>query len=108
MPLGYFLVLASLGLMLGTNSARADSVALRAVTVEFPNSDREFPPGPGSELVTNNCTACHSAGMILTQPVLTKATWLGEVNKMRSTYKAPIPDEYVEPIATYLASLPSR
>lgn len=44
--------------------------------------------------------------MILTQPTLTKATWLGEINKMRTTYEAPVADEDVEPIASYLAALP--
>ena len=106
MSLSRILALAGLAALLGTHDARADTVTLHPVAVELPGSDRALPPGPGAELVTNNCTACHSAGMILTQPTLTKATWLGEVKKMQATYKAPIPDEDVEPIVAYLAGLP--
>jgi len=53
----------------------------------------------------NNCTACHSPGMILNQPALTRAEWTGEVNKMRHTYKAPVAEEDVSAIVGYLASL---
>ena len=84
----------------------AATSALHAVSVSFPSSDHELPPGPGAELVTNSCTACHSAGMILTQPLLTKATWTAEVTKMQHTYKAPITDEDIAPIVAYLAALP--
>ena len=84
----------------------APSVGLRSVNVEFPSSDRAFPPGENVDVVTNNCTSCHSAGMILTQPKLTAATWTTEVNKMRHTYKAPVPDEAVPQIVAYLAALP--
>ena len=79
---------------------------LHAVKVEFPSDDRALPAGPGVDLVTQNCTACHSSGMILTQPQLTKATWTAEVTKMQHTYKAPVADADVEPIVAYLATLP--
>ncbi len=107
MPMSRSLIILGVILMasFGHRAALAEGPGLHAVAVELPGSDRELPAGPGAELVTNNCTACHSPGMILTQPALTKATWLAEVNKMRSTYKAPIADENVEPIVTYLASM---
>lgn len=85
---------------------QAKGISIKAVAVEFPSSDREFPPGPGAELVANNCVSCHSSGMILNQPALTKATWTAEVNKMVHTYKAPVADEDVAPIIAYLASMP--
>lgn len=86
--------------------AQAISFTLKPVAVEFPSSDRAFPPGPGAELVANNCVSCHSSGMILNQPTLTKATWTAEVNKMLHIYKAPVAEEDVAPIVTYLASMP--
>jgi hypothetical protein len=49
-----------------------------------------------------NCLSCHSAGMVLNQPPLPRATWEAEVNKMREAYKAPVPDEDVKPIVDYL------
>jgi hypothetical protein len=56
--------------------------------------------------VNNNCLVCHSAGMVLTQPRLPRAVWQAEVDKMRSTYKAPIAAEDVPAIVEYLAKLP--
>lgn len=85
---------------------QAHGINIKAVAVELPGSDREFPAGPGADLVANNCVACHSSGMILNQPTLTKATWTAEVNKMVHTYKAPVADEDVEPIIAYLSSMP--
>lgn len=37
---------------------------------------------------------------------LTAANWTTEVDKMRSPYKAPVPDEAVSQIVAYLAALP--
>ena len=85
--------------------ADGGGVRLRSVGFDLPASDRAFPDGPGAELVTNNCQSCHSPGMILNQPALTRAEWTGEVNKMLNTYKAPVAEQDVGAIVTYLASL---
>ena len=79
-------------------------VTLRSVKVDLPDSDRNF-EGPGADVVNTNCLACHSAGMVLTQPRLPRAVWQAEVDKMRSTYKAPIAAEDVSAIVDYLAKL---
>ena len=81
-------------------------VTLRSVNlVDFPNRDRQF-EGPGADVVNNNCLACHSAGMVLTQPRLPRAVWQDEVDKMRNTYKAPVDAADVSAIVDYLATLP--
>ena len=80
-------------------------VTLQSVKADLPDSDRNF-PGPGADVVNNNCLACHSAGMILTQPRLPRAVWQAEVEKMRNTYKAPVAAEDVPAIVDYLAKLP--
>lgn len=85
----------------------AASLELKSVTVDLPDSDRTFPPGPGSDAVTNNCLACHSAGMVLNQPMLSKAAWAAEVNKMITAYKAPVAPEDVGAIVDYLTGLQS-
>ncbi|MDP9096089.1 MAG: cytochrome c [Pseudomonadota bacterium] len=83
------------------------AVPLAAVAAaELPASDRIFPAGANVELVTANCVACHSPGMILNQPKLSAATWTAEVNKMRTVYKAPVAAEDVPNIVAYLAALP--
>jgi cytochrome c5 len=78
---------------------------LKSVNVDLPPGDRMFPERPGSEVANNNCLACHSAGMVLTQPALSKAQWHEEVEKMRNAYKAPIDPKDVDAIVDYLAGL---
>ncbi|MDB5397120.1 MAG: sulfite:cytochrome oxidoreductase subunit b precursor [Rhodospirillales bacterium] len=83
----------------------AIGLTLKSISVELPSSDRMFPAGPGSEAVNNNCLACHSAGMVLNQPALTKAAWSAEVHKMITVYKAPVSDEDAAAIVAYLTRL---
>ena len=78
---------------------------LKPVKVDLPDSDRMFPAGPGSDAINNNCLACHSAGMVLNQPALSKQAWAAEVHKMISNYRAPIAPEDVGPIVDYLTAL---
>ena len=87
------------------SAVSANGVTLRSVSVDNPDSDRTF-AGPGADVVNNNCLACHSAGMVLTQPRLPRAVWQAEVEKMRNTYKAPVDAEDVPAIVDYLANLP--
>jgi cytochrome c5 len=82
-----------------------DKLALKSVRVDLPNSDRTFPDGPGADVANNNCLACHSAGMVLNQPKMSKTQWEAEVNKMRTVYKAPIDHKDVTPIVDYLISI---
>ncbi|GJD67040.1 hypothetical protein MPEAHAMD_7239 [Methylobacterium frigidaeris] len=72
---------------------------------ELPGSERVFPAGPGAEVVNDNCLACHSAGMVLTQPKLSKAQWTETVNKMVHTYKAPVDPADVQAIVDYLSAM---
>src|SRR6202163_4309541 len=77
---------------------------LKSVKIDLPDSDKMF-EGPGSDAVNNNCLACHSAGMVLNQPALSKQAWAAEVNKMVTAYKAPVAPEDVGAIVDYLTSL---
>jgi cytochrome c5 len=61
--------------------------------------------GAGSEPVNNNCTACHSAEMVLAQPVLSKTVWQAEVTKMVKVYKASVSEEDIPAIVEYLSKL---
>ena len=80
-------------------------VTLKSLSVDLPESDREFPPGPGVEVAQTNCAACHSVGMVMNQPALSRATWETEVHKMVAVYKAPVSDEDAKTIVTYLDSI---
>ena len=66
-----------------------------------------FKPGTNLEVVQNNCTACHSADYIKTQPrgeKFKKDFWQAEVTKMIKVYGAPIDDADVSKIVDYLAA----
>ena len=61
----------------------------------------------GAGLFANNCTACHSADYVSTQPrgpKFKKDFWQAEVTKMIKVYGAPIDDADVGKIVDYLAA----
>jgi cytochrome c5 len=78
------------------------------VRVELPATDEPFPAGVGADIANSQCLICHSAGMVLTQPPLTKGEWRAEIMKMRSAYGAPIPDDQVDGLSEYLKSINGR
>ncbi len=87
-------------------AARAATLLeLKSVKIDLPDSDKMFPDRPGSDAINNNCLACHSAGMVLNQPALSKQAWAAEVSKMINNYKAPVAPEDVGPIVEYLTTL---
>jgi mono/diheme cytochrome c family protein len=85
-------------------NSSSNGVTLRSVNVEFPDSDRGFPGGDAADIITGNCTACHSPGMILNQPPLTAVQWQAEVNHMRNDFKAPVAEGDVAAIVAYLVA----
>jgi cytochrome c553 len=84
-----------------------DALVLKSVDVDLPFGDRVFPEGHGADAATSYCLVCHSAGMVLTQPAMPRSAWEAEVNKMRNAYKAPVPEDQVQTIVSYLAGLQS-
>lgn len=89
----------------GVSGADAGPFTVKSASVELPDSSRPFSPGPGMDTVTANCTGCHSSGMILNQPNLSRTAWEGEVKKMVSVYKAPVEASDVPAIVAYLAAV---
>lgn len=83
---------------------QADTFAFSNTSVELPADTVGLPPGPHVELATQNCTACHSADMILNQPRLKRAQWEANVEKMVKVYKAPIETKDVPQIVDYLVA----
>src|SRR6202051_3354464 len=55
----------------------AQAFELKSVKIDLPDSDKMF-EGPGPDAINNNCLACHSAGMVLNQPALSKQAWTAE------------------------------
>jgi sulfite dehydrogenase (cytochrome) subunit B len=83
----------------------AAAVQAKPVSYDLPEEMAAFRPGPNLEAVQNNCTACHSADYIQTQPEgpkFKKGFWQAEVTKMIKVYGAPIDDADVGKIVEYL------
>lgn len=78
------------------------------VQVELPASAEAFPAGVGADIATSQCLICHSAGMVLRQPALTRNEWHAEIVKMRSVYGAPIPEDQVGGLTEYLVGIDGR
>jgi len=77
------------------------------VSYALPEETAAFKPGPNLEAAQNNCTACHSADYIQTQPRDQKSKkdfWQAEVTKMIKLYGAPIDQTDVPKIVEYLAA----
>ena len=82
-------------------------VTAAPVSYKLPDETAAFKPGQNLEVVQNNCTACHSADYIQTQPrgpKFKKDFWAAEVTKMIKLYGAPIADADVPKIVDYLAA----
>jgi hypothetical protein len=82
------------------------------VSIELPRDFVPFadiPGGPGAAAINGNCLSCHSAEMVMNQPVLTAPEWQGEITKMRTVYKAPVdPADDAAIIAWLLAMQATR
>jgi len=77
------------------------------VSYTLPEETAALKPGPNLEAAQNNCTACHSADYIQTQPrgpKFKKDFWQAEVTKMIKVYGAPIGDADVPKIVDYLTA----
>jgi mono/diheme cytochrome c family protein len=84
-------------------------VAVRAVPVVYklPDETAALKPGPNLDVAQNNCSGCHSADYINTQPRDAKSKkdfWQAEVTKMIKVYGAPIDNADVPKIVEYLAA----
>jgi sulfite dehydrogenase len=74
-----------------------------ALKIELPPETARLKAAPGSDLATAQCTTCHSADYVITQPPgKPMAFWKAEVEKMKKVYGAPIADDQIEPLAQYL------
>jgi len=74
-----------------------------ALTITLPPETARLKQIPGVEAATPYCYTCHSVDYITTQaPNMPRSFWAAEVDKMRHTYGAPVPDDQVAAIVDYL------
>ena len=87
-------------------AGQAAPIALTSQTIALPDETATLPAS--AEILTTNCTACHSPEMLLTQPKLDAKTWTAEVAKMRSVYKAAIYPKDDPKLVAALLTLPNQ
>jgi mono/diheme cytochrome c family protein len=93
------------GLMVGVCYSALVEVSAKPISYALPGEAAAFKPGPNLETVQNNCTACHSADYVQTQPRGAKfkeGFWRAEVTKMIKVYGAPIDEADIGKIVDYL------
>jgi hypothetical protein len=84
----------------------SEFLSAEPIAYALPDETVEFKPGPNLEAAQINCTGCHSADYILTQPrgpMFKTDFWQAEVTKMIKVYGAPIDDADVSKIVDYLS-----
>jgi mono/diheme cytochrome c family protein len=87
--------------------AGANALLASPVDYKLPDETAAFRPGNNLDVVQANCTGCHSADYIETQPRGEKSKkdfWQAEVTKMIKVYGAPIDPADVSRIVDYLAA----
>jgi len=97
--------LAAAALTLAAGMGLAAMAQAKPLKITLPEETAAFKPGTNREVVMNNCTACHSADYVQTQPrgpKFKKDFWTAEVNKMIKVYGAPIEDADIPKIVEYL------
>ncbi len=87
---------------------RSPSFAFASQTLELPEEASKLAETAAGELVTSNCTACHSADQIQHQPRLKPEQWAATVKKMRDVYHAPIAEAEDAKLVAALVELQSR
>jgi sulfite dehydrogenase (cytochrome) subunit B len=91
--------------ILGAGAASAATAVDTAeiVKIDLPAETARLAPGPNLA-VAQACMVCHSVDYIYMQPPLTSDQWRGEVLKMRNVFGAPMLDNDIDAIVTYLMS----
>jgi hypothetical protein len=81
---------------------------LKSTKIMLPGDEPVLPGGAASDIITNNCTACHSVEMIEMQPPLDAKGWTTEITKMRSVFHAAIDPQDDAAITKALLALPTQ
>lgn len=92
-------------------SLLAGSVAAQAIAapknIQLPLETVKLRPAKlaGFQIATQKCAICHSADYIAYQPPkMNQIQWTAEVAKMHGTYGAPINDDEIKLVGTYLTA----
>jgi hypothetical protein len=105
---GYWLLHRPPAVTETATSVAAADVTLRSQTLTLPEEKIAFASGANGELLTVNCTACHSPEMILNQPRLAADKWQATIDKMRKAYHATIDPADDAKLVAALTALPAQ
>lgn len=100
--------IATASLPSAPSQVAGQGITLVSLSVDLPDDVIPFPDGPHADVINANCTSCHSATMALSQPRLSGDQWKAIVEKMRATYKAPVPASAVPEILDYLDAMSGK
>jgi hypothetical protein len=85
----------------GSAAASPKTIALPGETAKLRQSAL-----PGYTVASQKCLICHSVDYINYQPPgMTEAQWTAEMVKMQHLYGAPIDEQEIKLLATYLATM---
>lgn len=75
----------------GEPAAVPADFALSSARISLPQEEESrLPQTAAGDLLAQNCTGCHSAEMLLSQPPFDPAKWQATIDKMRQVFHAPI------------------
>ena len=85
--------------------ASAGATLAQKKSIDLPNDNAmaQLKPGPGRDVVKNDCAICHSTDYIVRQPHLDAKKWEAEVKKMMTLFGAPVSEADAKEIVDYLA-----
>ena len=86
----------------------ADTLSASPKTIALPGETAKLREStlPGYTVASQKCLICHSVDYISYQPPgMTEAQWTAEMTKMQHLYGAPIDDQEIKLLATYLATM---
>ncbi len=108
LPLALVAIVAGCGGPPAAKSDPAGSFRFENKAIELPADRLTLAPGAANELIEENCTGCHSAEMLTTQPSLDAKTCAAEIAKMRKVYHAPIDPADEARLVAALSALPGQ
>ena len=98
---------SALVVLAAATTACIGPLAAAPLKYDLPPDTATFAPGPDQDTAAANCSGCHSADYVSTQPrgmANPTAFWTAEVTKMQKLYGAPIQDFDISKIVAYLVA----
>ena len=97
--------LITANLLLLTLAAAAGAQDSVVKSIELPRFMPHLPEGAGREVFASSCLSCHSTRYITMQPLVPQPKWEENIKKMIKTYGAPIAEDQVPVLATYVMAM---